>query len=46
MQTAVMAQVDALSELFVTWNDVITDAEDCTSKVEWDRECQHSLGFE
>lgn len=39
-------QVDALSELFVAWNDVITDAEDVILKAEREREEQRRLGYD
>lgn len=39
-------QVDALSELFVAWNDVITEAEDIISKTEREKEQQRRLGYE
>lgn len=39
-------KVDALSELFVAWNDVITDAEDRIGKTEREKKEQRRLGFE
>ncbi|KAF8528148.1 hypothetical protein BU17DRAFT_38569 [Hysterangium stoloniferum] len=39
-------KVDALSELFVAWNDVITEAEDRVDKAEREKEEQRRLGFE
>lgn len=39
-------KVDALSELFVAWNDVITEAEDIISKTEREKERQRRLGYE
>jgi hypothetical protein len=39
-------QVDVLSELFVAWNDVITEAEDRVNKAERKKEEQRRLGFE
>ncbi|GJJ08398.1 hypothetical protein Clacol_002614 [Clathrus columnatus] len=39
-------KVDALSELFLSWNDAITDAEDIVSKAEREKEEQRRLGYE
>ncbi|KAF8589733.1 hypothetical protein K439DRAFT_1404726 [Ramaria rubella] len=39
-------KVDALSELFVAWNDVITDAEDRVAKAERSKAEQRRLGYE
>ncbi|KAF8074888.1 hypothetical protein FPV67DRAFT_1475339 [Lyophyllum atratum] len=39
-------QVDALSELFVAWDDTITVAEDKTTKLEREREERRRLGLE
>ncbi|KAF8532012.1 hypothetical protein JB92DRAFT_3080807 [Gautieria morchelliformis] len=39
-------KVDALSELFVAWNDVITEAEDRVGKKEREKEEQRRLGYE
>jgi len=38
--------VDALSELFVAWDDAITDAEDKVARLERDREERKRLGYE
>lgn len=39
-------KVDALSELFVAWNDVITEAEDRVGKAERELDEQKRLGYE
>jgi len=39
-------KVDALSELFVAWNDVVTEAEDRVAKAERERGEQKRLGYE
>jgi len=41
-----ICQVDALSELFVAWDDTITEAEDKISRLERDREERRRLGLE
>jgi hypothetical protein len=38
-------QVDALSELFVAWDDTITDAEDKVAKLEREREERRRMGL-
>ncbi|TDL18889.1 hypothetical protein BD410DRAFT_774448 [Rickenella mellea] len=38
--------VDALSELFVEWNDALTEAEDKVSKLEREHEEKRRLGYE
>lgn len=40
------SHVDALSELFVDWNDTITEAEIRVTKLEREREEKRRLGFE
>ncbi|KIJ32387.1 hypothetical protein M422DRAFT_184491, partial [Sphaerobolus stellatus SS14] len=39
-------KVDALSELFVAWNDVITEAEDKVMRAEKEKEEKRRLGYE
>lgn len=39
-------QIDALSELFVAWDDTLTDAEDKVSKMERERAERNRLGLE
>jgi hypothetical protein len=46
MLTVPQKQVDALSELFVAWDDTITEAEDKVQKLERDREERRRLGLE
>jgi hypothetical protein len=41
-----LSKVDALSELFVAWDDAITDAEDKVARLERDREERKRLGYE
>lgn len=41
-----ICQVDALSELFVEWDDAITQAEDKVAKLERDREDRKRMGYE
>lgn len=41
-----LRQVDALSELFVAWDDTITLSEDRTTKLEREREERQRLGLE
>jgi hypothetical protein len=39
-------QVDALSELFVAWDDVLAETENKVTKLERDREERQRLGYE
>jgi hypothetical protein len=39
-------KVDALSELFVSWDDIVTDAEDKLAKLERQREAKRRMGLE
>jgi hypothetical protein len=39
-------QVDALSELFVAWDNVLAETENKVTKLERDREEQQRLGYE
>lgn len=41
-----MIQVDALSELFVAWDDTLTLAEDNVTKLERERDERRRLGLE
>lgn len=40
------SKVDSLSELFVAWDDTITEAEDKVAKLERDREDRKRMGYE
>jgi len=40
------SQVDTLSELFVAWDDALTDIEDKVAKLERNREERRRLGLE
>jgi hypothetical protein len=44
--TKLFFQVDALSELFVAWDDVLTETENKVIKLERDREERQRLGYE
>ena len=39
-------QVDALSELFVAWDDVLAETENKVTKLERDRQERQRLGYE
>jgi len=41
-----LSKVDTLSELFVAWDDAITEAEDKVARLERDREERKRLGYE
>ena len=41
-----LIQVDALSELFVAWDDVLTETENKVTRLEREREERQRLGFE
>lgn len=42
----VLLQVDALSELFVAWDDILAETENKVTKLERDREERRRLGYD
>jgi hypothetical protein len=46
MVDCVHLQVDALSELFVAWDDILAETENKVTKLERDREERQRLGYE